>query len=198
MGDFTCTVCCVEAESLIRWMLAVEPGDRPSLDQVLGHPWLTKSSSSSSTSTSLSSPSSLSSSACSQSTSSMSSTDSNDPGSGHTHLSSTSPDLNHQRCNHLQSSSTVGVGKLSSGLSQLTCTAQSSNHCLLPSQSAVNAIPPNSSATPYSGNAPVRRYYLRSFAKLKSPGSNSTTYQSDSPRSVKQWKVPNATGGNGL
>ena len=223
---------CSEAESLIRWMLAVNPQERPSIDQIFGHPWLTKSSSSPSTSSlsSMSSPapSSLNNSASSHSTSSLSSTDSNDPGSGYTHFPSTSPGLK-RGYDQLQSSSTAtgmgklstglsqltcysprspnqsslpsqsatGMGKLSSGLSQLTCySPRSPNQTSLPSQSAVSAVA--LSPMPCGGIAPIRRYYLRSFAKRKSPASHSPAYQSDSTRSLKLWKTPSTSGGNGL
>ena len=30
----------IEAKSLIQWMLAFRPNDRPSIDQILNHPWM--------------------------------------------------------------------------------------------------------------------------------------------------------------
>ncbi len=36
------TICCVstEAKSLIQWMLSFCPDERPSIDQILNHPWM--------------------------------------------------------------------------------------------------------------------------------------------------------------
>ena len=150
-------------------MLSFNPQDRPTMEQVLNHPWVQPSSRSSSSSTSPSSESSSSSSpsssVSSRSSSSLSTADSCSPG-GH----SRSPNMRY----NLRSSTTRPAAAASSRLapcaqfsSSLSYSPRSVHHYAPPTQSPATSTT-NFSCSGAFGRDPPGYYASRSEASLKS------------------------------
>lgn len=191
-----------DAEHLIRWMLSFNPEDRPTIEQVLNHPWLQAPSSSSSSSPSSTSPTptmSSSSMSASSSNSESPSSSHSDSGfsshSGSSHFShqsnypAPSPNL---RYNFRSSTLAAGSGhkpKATSNRSQTPYFTNSISHH--------SSMPQSSSMSLSSTTRPGHQHLLRSETRLKShsPYQNgSLTTPTGSPRKpphspLNLWKI---------